>query len=116
MLSYFLISNAMAQTARDSTASAQRVAESAVLPLEARLDQLELACSGMWELLRDKFQLTDAELLAKVEEIDLRDGQRNHKINRGGETCPTCQRRIATKSRVRCIYCGNALPQVGLGS
>jgi len=94
---------------------AHRAAETAVLPLEARLDQLELACASMWELLRDKFQLTDAELMAKIEEVDLRDGVRDHKMRRPLAACPNCQRTIATKSRIRCIYCGVALPQVGLG-
>lgn len=85
------------------------------MPLEARLDQLELACAGLWELLQDKFQLTEAELVAKMEEVDLRDGKRDHKMGAIRMICPHCNRPLATKSRVRCVYCGQDLPQSGLG-
>lgn len=119
MLHYLLAGSAVpyiGNITRDSAEAGRRAAETATFPLEARMDQLELACAGMWELLRDKFQLTDAELLAKIEEIDLRDGTRDHKVKRASGECPTCKRRIATKSRIRCIYCGSDLPQVGFGN
>lgn len=116
MLHYLLSGSALpyiAEVGRNSAEAGRRAAETAVIPLEARMDQLELASAAMWELLRDKFQLTDAELVAKIEEIDLRDGSRDHKMKRESGVCPTCQRRVATKSRIRCIYCGSDLPQVG---
>ena len=44
--------------------------------IEDRLDKLLLVTRAMWELIRDQTSLTEEDLLAKVREIDLRDGRR----------------------------------------
>lgn len=103
----------MAGQSGSQARSAQNAAELALIPIESRLEQLELACAAMWELLRERAQLTDAELLTKIEEIDLRDGVRDHKMKPMTATCPHCHRKIATKSRVRCIWCGQDLGPSG---
>ena len=95
-----------ATTARqDATTAGDRVRE-----LEARLDRLTLATQALWELARGRFDVSDAELLAKIEEIDLRDGQKDQRISPRAQACPKCQRRINTR-HAACIYCGTAVIQ-----
>jgi hypothetical protein len=73
--------------------------------LEDRLEKLTLICRALWELRPEKPELTDDDLMAKVAEIDLRDGELNHRLTPPVLTCPECGRRVNARSR-RCIYCG----------
>lgn len=77
---------------------------------QATIDALALSCAAMWELLSDKLGVTEQELMAKIEEIDLRDGKLDGKIARVTQDCPDC-RRVNNGKRVRCLYCGTALPR-----
>jgi hypothetical protein len=72
--------------------------------LEDRVDRLTLVCAAMWELVRDRTELTEADLLAKVEEVDLRDGQADGKIKRV-KRCPKCDR-VMNPRHAKCLYCG----------
>ena len=47
---------------------------------QTTIDTLALSCAAMWELLSEKLGVTEQELLAKIEEIDLRDGKLDGKI------------------------------------
>ncbi|MEM7784579.1 MAG: hypothetical protein AAF623_14615 [Planctomycetota bacterium] len=76
--------------------------------LEDKIDSLALACQSMWELLRDNSRLTEKELAAKMEEVDLRDGSKDGKITASVGACPSCGRQT-TRKRKRCIYCGETL-------
>jgi rRNA maturation endonuclease Nob1 len=73
--------------------------------LEGKVDALALTCQAMWELLRDRSKLTEDDLIAKVNEIDLRDGREDGKMRTGGAPCPNCER-IVNKRHERCMYCG----------
>ena len=73
--------------------------------LEDRLDKLLLACTALWELLRDRTDLTEADLLAKVQEVDLRDGQADGRINKTVKKCPRCGRTMSPRHG-ECLYCG----------
>lgn len=79
--------------------------------LEARLDTLELACAGLWELLKSKHGYTDAELAKVIEEVDLRDGKKDGKVSMRQELCPSCGRRLLTRQRHHCAWCGVELAQ-----
>ena len=76
---------------------------------QQRLDELTLAGQAMWELVRDKFDLTDDELKAKILEIDARDGAVDGKIGPEIIDCPHCGQRASTL-RPNCVYCGHSLP------
>lgn len=93
----------------DGTRSAQLAVDSALIPVESRIDALELACAAMWELLKTKGGLTDEELVRTIQEIDARDGSIDGKMRPTLENCPTCNRRIVTRSRKRCVWCGAEL-------
>jgi hypothetical protein len=73
------------------------------------LETLVLACSAMWELVRERDGLTDQMLLDRMREIDLRDGHADGKITSVPVTCPSCARLTGARSG-RCTFCGATLP------
>ncbi len=73
--------------------------------VDQKVDKLVLICRAMWELLRDKYDLSDEILLNKVKEIDLLDGNLDGKVTIPPKTCAKCGRPVS-KRHARCIYCG----------
>lgn len=74
---------------------------------EARLHRLALVVEGMRECLEAVGLLSEAQLLAKIEEIDLRDGQADGRQGGAVRTrCGSCGR-LNTGARRRCLYCGS---------
>ena len=73
--------------------------------LEFSVQRMSLVSQALWELLRTRFQMSEEELLAKIQEIDLRDGKLDNRISPQANNCPSCNRILSTKN-VRCIYCG----------
>lgn len=68
--------------------------------LEAKIDSLALVTQAMWELIETHTNLTDADIRAKIAEIDERDGVPTQ--------CGGCGR--AAHSRVaNCMYCGHPI-------
>ena len=57
----------------DAHEMARRTA-STLLELQVTLERLSLTCRAMWELLRERTDVSEDELIAKVHELDLRDG------------------------------------------
>lgn len=75
--------------------------------LEDRIDRTLLTNMAMWSLLRDAMGLTDQDLIARVQQIDLEDGVADGKVTRSGpKTCSRCQRAFSPRHR-RCLYCGH---------
>lgn len=94
-------------------ASAARVdARSAKLDVREIGDQLErtlLVCEAMWSILRDKLGVTDEELVARVNEIDLTDGKLDGKVRKTAVTvCEKCTRTVSMRFR-KCTYCGHEI-------
>ena len=85
------------QTALDAQRLAQEMAY--------RLDRLTLANMALWSLLKEKVGLTEEELVARMREIDLQDGQADGRVRQGLVTCPNCQQALSRKHH-RCLYCG----------
>lgn len=98
-----------------SATDARLAAESVVMTIESRMDYLELACAGLWTLLKQKHGYTDDELIAAIQEVDARDGNIDGKIGRSGRTCPHCQRKLLTRDSPKCSWCGGALGHRPLG-
>lgn len=73
--------------------------------LEFSLDRLTLASQALWELVRDRAGITEEELLAKIHEIDLRDGVEDQRITPHPSKCAGCGRPLSAK-KSRCVYCG----------
>ena len=70
-------------------------------------ERLYLVVQAMWELLKDKAGLTDADLDAKVQEIDMRDGRRDGQDSTQTDplTCRQCGRTILS-GQAQCSWCG----------
>jgi hypothetical protein len=90
-------------------------AKSEVEELRAKLDRLHLASTAMWEILNEQFDVSEKEFLAKVQEIDLRDGRLDGRlaahVASPPTACPECGRTNNGK-RTACLYCGLELPPV----
>ena len=87
---------------------AARRAGTEVADLEGRLDRTLLACEAMWTLLRDKLDVTDEQLIDRINKIDLSDGQLDGKARKTPVSCPSCGRTMARRFP-KCMYCGQAV-------
>ena len=70
-------------------------------------ERLYMVVQAMWELLREKVGMTDADLEAKIHEIDLRDGRLDGKdaSQTATHACRQCGRTILSGQSV-CSWCG----------
>jgi hypothetical protein len=93
----------------EAKAQAAQFAER-VRDLEFTTSRLALACQAMWELLRERSAITDQDLLAKMNEVDLRDGTKDGRMTPIVVACPKCGKPSNTKHS-RCLYCGADLPR-----
>lgn len=74
--------------------------------LRREVDRMQMVCEGMWTLLKEKTGATEAQLLALIEEIDLRDGKLDGRCVKPLLKCARCQRVVPVRSNV-CLYCGS---------
>jgi len=98
--------------ARHVAAAASADASSAkreVGEMEHEIARLKLVCAACWELLKEKTALTEEELMAKVQEIDARDGIMDGQLKRSIRKCVQCQRTVPAKNN-KCMYCGTVQP------
>jgi len=99
-------------------ASAERTADRAmskadryaadIAHIQRQMGRLTLACQAMWELLRDRSELTEEDIESKMREIDGRDGQVDGKIGTTLFECPSCGRPTNSR-RSSCLMCGAPL-------
>lgn len=90
-------------------ASAQNKAELVVVKIERvekKLESLALACQALWEIVQDHTNLSEEDLMAKMEEVDLRDGKMDGRITPRAEACGNCNRKTSRR-RTHCLYCGH---------
>jgi hypothetical protein len=76
--------------------------------LRAAVDRLALVNQSLWELVRERTNLTDADLEQRVKEVDLRDGRADGRMSAVVRKCAKCGRPNRT-DRERCLYCDGAL-------
>ncbi|MDJ0657308.1 MAG: hypothetical protein QNJ40_24315 [Xanthomonadales bacterium] len=93
-----------ARAARQSDRTAQSLAD-----LEGKVDQLALTCQALWELVREKTDLDDSDILERISEVDLRDGTADGRMTAQVQECASCHRVLHRRHR-RCMYCGAAAP------
>ena len=94
-----------AEIKSDLSVSTARNAAATIRELEDRLDRLLLANIAMWSLVREKTGLTEEDLLERVRQIDLSDGQEDGKLRTQVVRCAKCDRVMARRHRT-CLYCG----------
>jgi len=89
-------------------------ARSRARELEDEVARLKLLNQALWELLRDKLTLTDADLETRAAQIDMRDGVKDGKISNVALKCPTCGR-VSSSKRWKCMYCGQEFEKPAMG-
>lgn len=77
--------------------------------VEDRIERLVLLVDAMWELLGERAGVTEAELVAKIAEIDGRDGSVDRRRTVAPHACPGCGAAIPN-GRSTCQFCGGADP------
>jgi hypothetical protein len=100
--------SAEAQNARDHS-ERTRLELSA---LRQQVESLTLTCQALCETLRDHVGVPEEVLLARMEEIDLRDGVADGKVAHQPIDCRHCGRRSGPRRRT-CLYCGERLFGIG---
>ncbi len=93
--------------ARQAAATERRVLEqqSELKDLQERLDRMTLMNQALWEIVRARLQLSDADLEKMAQEIDLRDGSQDGKYTSHPLKCPNCGR-VSNSRHKKCLYCG----------
>ncbi len=99
------------QAIREYSHNANKVLEleAAIKTLQDNLGKAMLINEALWEIIRDKHQLTEKDLYEKLYDIDMRDGKLDGKNQRNTPVeCPNCHHKIAPHHD-RCMYCGEAI-------
>jgi hypothetical protein len=97
--------------AKDAKLEAQITAQQAIdqtyVPYVKQLEKLGLVCQAMWSLIQERTDLTDADLLNRITELDLKDGVLDGKYTKPPVDCPKCGSKMSRKFN-RCLFCGQA--------
>ncbi len=93
-----------ARAATDATAR--------IVKLEQRYDQLRLISMAVWNLLKERLQLTDADLAKYVDELRAEAAAAEQERNPELIECTKCKRKIPAKSAT-CLYCGATTASAG---
>jgi hypothetical protein len=94
--------------------SPQRDVALDIRDLRHEVGRLQLINQALWELIRGRLNVTDAELEQKVTEIDLRDGVQDEAITIVPLKCPTCGR-VSSSRHWKCLYCGQQFEKPAVG-
>lgn len=81
--------------------------------IQCDVEKLFMLTEALWTILKEKHGCTDAELVQRVQEIDLRDGKLDGKVVKVKPDCPKCSRKLMGKRPV-CLYCGAEVARVDL--
>jgi ribosomal protein L32 len=95
----------VADTSSARASSQAAAAGREVDALEDQLGRLAMVCEAMWELIQERTDLTEEDLITRVKEIDMRDGEADGKKTRQIAKCTRCGRTMHPRHR-KCLYCG----------
>lgn len=82
--------------------------------LEHQIARLTLLNQALWELLRSRLGLSDADLEGIARDVDLRDGIEDGKMTVTPLECPSCGR-ISSSKHWKCLYCGQLFEKPVMG-
>jgi hypothetical protein len=81
--------------------------------IQCDVEKLFMLTEALWTILKEKHGCTDAELVQRLQEIDMRDGKLDGKVTKVKPDCPKCSRKLMGKRPV-CLYCGAEVARVDL--
>ncbi|MFQ5491149.1 MAG: hypothetical protein ACE5GE_10535 [Phycisphaerae bacterium] len=106
MSAFWALNSVAAVQAAGSASRKAGEAKSSAAEVEAKCDRALLVCEALWTILRDKLNVSEEELVQRVNDIDLTDGRLDGKVRKANaHACPGCGRTIA-KRFPKCMYCG----------
>lgn len=76
--------------------------------LEETVDRLCLATIALGEIVQGRLNVSQAEIDAKIQEIDLRDGTLDGRFRSNRSECTKCHH-ANSGNRRKCLYCGESL-------
>jgi hypothetical protein len=95
-----------ADMAASRAASAAAQSRTEVQLLRQDVERLLMICEALWGVLKEQHGWTDQELVRRIQEIDLADGQLDGKVApQPPAVCPQCSRTL-NRRRSTCLYCG----------
>ncbi len=94
-----------ATTTASLAASDARAHEASLADLNSRFERLALVTHALSELLFERAHVSEADLLAKIHEIDMREGVHDGHPAGSTRSCPKCGR-PSPGQRTACLYCG----------
>ena len=102
----------MSHAVSDAAAGSGRIAnqtatetKSELRELQRQVERMALLNQALWELLREKLQLTDLDLEAMAQQVGMRDGVADERITAQAVRCPNCSR-VNNSRHAKCLYCG----------
>ncbi|PXA03328.1 hypothetical protein DDZ13_12970 [Coraliomargarita sinensis] len=94
--------DAAKKDSRDAVDKSQDYAE--------KVGQLALATQAVWSFLKEKHHLDEKDLMQRMEELDLMDGQKDGRVAPKVVTCPSCSRKMNSRN-MQCMFCGCGNPE-----
>ncbi len=83
-----------------------RQAKTAVAVMEHHVERLLMITEALWMMLKEQHGYTDDDLMARVRDIDMRDGKLDGKVAPSAvKACPSCKRPVSGR-HAACLYCG----------
>lgn len=73
--------------------------------VENKIEKLKIVNQALWELIKERTSLEESDIIAKVKEIDGRDGKLDGKNRTESLECAKCSRTLR-RGDSKCMYCG----------
>lgn len=93
-----------ASLARSAAAADGTIHANQIEDVNERLDKLALIIRALWALLEEQGMTAD-QLVAKIEEVDMRDGKLDGQVRQQPTDCRSCQSKVAP-GLATCQFCG----------
>lgn len=87
-------------------------AQNALERLEERVDQLILVNMALWSLIREHSEMTEEDLVKRVVEIDMADGELDGRTRPRLSSCGDCGQTLSRRHN-HCLYCGHEPDDAG---
>ena len=79
------------------------------MELDQSLSRMTLVCAALWELVKERTNLSEEDLQNKIAEMDAKDGVLDGRFTPMPRYCVKCQRTIQINQNT-CMYCGVVQP------